>query len=151
MLGGAVLVGKPVPADAGAAFQQFDDEVLVEVAAVFLGFDDPAGAAFVGKSRVFAFAVKLADEEGFARPVLPLLHLLRFRLPFVVVVDGEDVHVFAGGAHQCFVGEFFFVLVEAAAEVEFARRVFAGGAGAFVIGVFESEGAHVQADGDDGV
>lgn len=87
--GVAVLVGKPVPADAGAAFQQFDDEVLVEVAAVFLGFDDPAFTAFVGKSRVFAFAVKLADEEGVARPVLPLLHLPRFRLPFVVVVDGE--------------------------------------------------------------
>ena len=72
--GVAVLVGKPVPADAGAAFQQFDDEVLVEVAAVFLGFDDPTFTAFVGKSRVFAFAVKLADEEGFARPALPLLH-----------------------------------------------------------------------------
>lgn len=48
------------------------------------------------------------------------------------MVDGEDVHVFAGGTHECFVGKFFFVLVESATEVEFARRVFAGGAGDFL-------------------
>ena len=59
----------------------------------------------------------------------------------------ENVHVFAGGTDECFVGEFFFVLVEAASEVEFARRVFAGGAGDFLQVGFDVVGAKCLAVG----
>ena len=95
--GVVVAVFEPVLADAAAGLEEAEREILVELAAVSLGFHDPARAGGVGETGVHAFRLARGDEEGLAGPPDPGSDARGVRRPRVVVVEGDDVEVAAGG------------------------------------------------------
>ncbi len=121
---------------------------MVEVGAVGLGFDEPAGAAGVGEAAVLCFGIPFGDEDGFLGFCFPDFHEFWVGGPGVVVVDADDVEVATGGGEEGW--DFVGPAVEAGAEDEVVWVVMAnrfcdggevgvGGVGEEVCAVFVTD------------
>ena len=107
-----------MPTHANLALDEFQHEILVEIAALGLRADVPSGPGGVRQLRILALGVELRHEERLPGPRAPVLHGLCIGLPFLIVVDREDVHILAGGLEHFVVHQFVVPLVEAAAQIE---------------------------------
>src|SRR5690606_25717316 len=109
------------------AFKEFYCKVLIEITSFYLCMYVPSCPRIVGQARVFSFGVPLCNDKRFTLPSLPLFHICCIRLPFLIMVDRYDIHIFSRDSKDFGVLKLFFMLIKPTSEIEMVRIIFPHG------------------------